>query len=220
MVEADTSLIPIEGITEVIHVIRGQKVILDADLARLYGVTTKRLNEQLRRNPERFPSDFMFQLTRDEVRDLRSQNATSSEWGGRRYMPYAFTEHGAVMAASVLNSPQAVSISVYVVRAFVRFREFLSRHQELSDRLDELEVKVDTHDREIGMLIQMIRELVGPPDRFPPARDRGVTIRRPSVPSTRSGGILAGNPFSRAKSLRGFAIRFFRRSSSCPRSHS
>ena len=126
-------VVPIEGVERAILVVRGQKVILDADLAGLYGVSTKRLKEQVRRNKERFPADFMFLLDPQEVRNLRSQFATSSAaWGGTRYTPMAFTEHGAIMAASVLNTPRAVEASVYVVRAFVKIREMLSTHKELA----------------------------------------------------------------------------------------
>jgi hypothetical protein len=124
-----------------IVVLRGQKVLLDADLAELYGVTTKRLNEQVKRNRFRFPSDFVFVLRKQEVTNLRSQFATSSlrDWGGRRYVPYAFTEHGALMAANILNSPRAIEMSIYVVRAFVRLRATLATHKELARKLDELE---------------------------------------------------------------------------------
>jgi len=111
---------PIERVESVISLIRGEKVILDVDLARLYGVTTSRLNEQVRRNRQRFPEDFVFQLTAEESAILRSQIATSKSRGGRRYLPYAFTEHGAIMAANVLNSTRAVSVQV--VRAFVKLR--------------------------------------------------------------------------------------------------
>jgi hypothetical protein len=131
MTETEYSLVPIETIAHKILVVREQRVILDADLARLYGVTTKRLNEQVRRNRDRFPEDFVFQLDAEETEVLRSHFATSKAGsGGRRYCPYAFTEHGALMAASVLNSPRAVEVSVYVVRAFVRMREMLAAHAE------------------------------------------------------------------------------------------
>lgn len=131
-----------EDIVSRIRWARGAKVLLDSDLSELYGVTTKRLNEQVRRNPARFPSDFMFQLTDQELNRLRSQFATSDNpigRGGRRYRPYAFTEHGALMAANVLNSRQAVEISVYVVRAFVRLRETLAEHKDLARKLEALE---------------------------------------------------------------------------------
>lgn len=139
--------IPTEAIVQAIRVIRGQKVLLDADLAALYGVETKRFNEQVKRNQQRFPEDFMFQLTDEEFDDLRSQNATSNRGrGGRRYLPYAFTEHGAIMAATILNSPWATEVSVYVVRAFVKLRELLASHRALAKRLEELVLTTDFFD--------------------------------------------------------------------------
>jgi hypothetical protein len=161
---AENDLIPVEKIENAIIVLRGQKVILDETLASLYGVTTKRLNEQLRRNAGRFPEDFLFRLTAREFDDLRSRFATSSSgWGGRRTPPYAFTEHGAIMAASILNSPKAIEMSVLVVRAFVRLRRLLAAHQELATKLDELERRLSTHDRQIGVLFEAIRGLMAPP---------------------------------------------------------
>src|SRR5215831_12118729 len=146
-----------------ILVVRQQKVILDTDLAELYGVPVKRLNEQVKRNRERFPADFMFQLSAKEAEDLRSQSATSKpQRGGRRYLPYAFTEHGAIMAATVLNSERAVEMSVFVVRAFVRLREMLTNNRELADKIDELERRLDTHDASIQDLIEAIKELMAP----------------------------------------------------------
>jgi len=148
--------------------------MLDSDLAVLYGVTTRRLNEQVMRNLGRFPSDFMFQLKNHEVAILRSQFATSSSdarhlaWGGRRYVPYAFTEHGALMAAMVLNSPSATEVSVYVVRAFVELRDTLVAHKELAKRLDELESRLErkltTHDQAIAGILDAIRQLMVPPE--------------------------------------------------------
>jgi hypothetical protein len=136
---------PVQHIARTILVLRGRRVLLDADLAALYGVPTKRLNEQVRRNASRFPSDFMFQLTEDEHQALRSHFATSKTpagRGGRRYLPYAFTEHGAIMAATVLNSPRAVEVSVYVVRAFVQLRELLGSSRELARRFEQLEARL------------------------------------------------------------------------------
>jgi len=159
-----------------IFVLRGQKVILDNDLAELYGVPVKRLNEQIKRNQERFPQDFMFQLSAEEQQSLRSQNATSKR-GGRRYLPYAFTEHGAIMAATVLNSERAVEMSVFVVRAFVRLREMLSTNQQLSGKIDELERRLDTHDASIQDLIEAIRELMEPP----PASGRPIGFQLPAA---------------------------------------
>ena len=166
------ALVPTERIAQAILMLRGQKVLLDADLAALYGVSTKRFNEQVRRNLDRFPADFMFQVNEAEFAALRSQIATSNAGrGGRRYLPYAFTEHGAIMAAAVLNSPRAVEMSVYVVRAFVPLREFVAGHQELAKRLDELEQRIGkqfaTHDQAIAGIINTIRQLMAPPPDQP-----------------------------------------------------
>src|SRR3970282_2158432 len=164
MAMAEKKLIAsVEQIESRIFVIRGQKVMLDADLAELYGVETRRLNEQVHRNSERFPEDFMFQLTVEEFENLKSQFATSS-WGGRRKLPYAFTEHGAIMAASVLNSSRAIEIGVHVVRAFVHLRELVSTHKALAQKLNQLERKVGAHDRAIAELINAIRLLMMPLD--------------------------------------------------------
>jgi hypothetical protein len=151
----------VEQIESRILLIRGQKVMLDSDLAELYGVETRRLNEQVSRNSERFPEDFMFQLTAEEYANLKSQFATSS-WGGRRKLPYVFTEHGAIMAASVLNSSRAIEISVHVVRAFVHLRELVSGHKELAQKLNQLERKVGAHDKAIAEIIGAIRQLTAP----------------------------------------------------------
>ncbi|HEX5424571.1 MAG TPA: ORF6N domain-containing protein [Candidatus Acidoferrales bacterium] len=160
------SIIPVEKIQSRILLVRGHKVMLDSDLAALYEVPTKRLNEQVKRNLERFPSDFMFQLTAEEVTILRSQSATSNEGrGGRRYRPYAFTEHGAIMAASVLNSNRAIQVSVYVVRAFLKLREILSTHKELAIKLTELEGRVEGHDEDITAIFEAIRQLLESPEK-------------------------------------------------------
>jgi len=143
--------------------LRHQRVILDADIAKLYGVPVKRLNEQVKRNQERFPSDFMFQLTAKEHDGLRSQIATSNKnRGGRRYRPYVFTEHGAIMAASVLNSPRAIQMSVFVVRAFIRLREMLSTNRRLAAKIAELESRMDSHDSVLVELLRAIKELMEP----------------------------------------------------------
>ncbi len=157
------ALVVMANIETKILLIRGQKVMLDADLAELYGVETRRLNEQVSRNSARFPEDFMFQLTAEEFANLKSQFATSS-WGGRRKLPYAFTEHGAIMAASVLNSQRAIEISVHVVRAFIHLRELVSSNSDLSQKLDKLERKFVGHDRAISELINAIRQLMAPAD--------------------------------------------------------
>ena len=164
------ALTPVADISRTILVLRGQRVILDSDLAALYGVSTKRFNEQVRRNRERFPGDFMFRLTAPEAAALRSQFATLKKGRGqhRKYLPYAFTEHGAIMAASVLNSPRAVEMSVYFVRAFVRLREILASNRELARRFDELEARLDkkltAHDEAIAAILSAIRELMNPPE--------------------------------------------------------
>ncbi len=156
-------VVPEAEIVRRILSIRGQKVMLDSDLADLYSVTTKRLNEQVRRNRGRFPPDFMFRLSAEEATSLRSQNATSKVGrGGRRYLPNVFTEHGAIMLASVLSSPRAVDVSVYVVRAFVRLREMMAASKEVAARLDELDRKVAGHDESIRSLIAAIRQLMAP----------------------------------------------------------
>jgi phage regulator Rha-like protein len=148
--------------------IRGRNVILDSDLAHLYGVETKRLNEQVKRNKDRFPKDFVFRLTQREFSNLRSQIATSSsEHGGRRTAPYAFTEHGAIMAASVLNSPRAIEMSVFVVRAFVRLRGLLSQQAEMLRKLEELEERVGAHDDAIQGIVTAIRRLMTSGPRTP-----------------------------------------------------
>lgn len=153
------------SVEPVIYTIRDQKVILDSDLARIYDVTTRRLNEQLKRNRHRFPSDFVFQLTSKEYSNLMSQFATSSLHGGRRKLPNVFTEHGAIMASMVLNSSRATQMSIYVVRAFVKMRKVLTEYKELEHRLDELEKKFESHDEQIQMLIDAIRQLLQPPEK-------------------------------------------------------
>ncbi len=172
--------LPLESITQRIVQLRGQKVLLDTDLAILYGVPTKRFNEQVKRNLERFPADFMFQLNDDEFAALRSHFATSNDTpaaarGGRRYRPFAFTEHGAIMAATILHSPRAIEVSVYVVRAFVQLRELLASHQDLARKLEELENKTELmsvqHDTfaqntrvQLRQVFEAIRELMATPE--------------------------------------------------------
>ena len=157
--------VPVHDITRAILVLRGQRVLLDAELAGLYGVTTKRLNEQVKRNAARFPEDFMFRLTRAETEALnRSQIATGSQkHRDPRFPPYGFTEHGAIMAATILNSPRAVEMSLYVVRAFVRLRELLASNTALARKLNELEGKLKNHDEAIAAILSAIRELMNPP---------------------------------------------------------
>jgi len=164
-----------------IMILRRERVILDTALAELYNVSVKRLNEQAKRNRKRFPADFMFQLTPRENKSLRSQFATSKIGrGGRRSLPYAFTEHGAIMAATVLNSEQAVEMSVFVVRAFVRLREMLAANRELADRIGELEKHLETHDGTIQEIINVIKSLM----TQPPRRRSKIGF---TLPSTRTG---------------------------------
>jgi len=172
-----------------IHLIRGQRVMLDSDLAMIYGVTTKRLNEQLKRNRPRFPADFAFQLTVQEFRNLKSQIATSSlrsqfvtssSHGGKRKLPWVFTEHGALMLASVLNSAIAVQASVRVVRAFVRLREMVAANAQLAVKLKELERRFDSHDEAIANLFAALKELLEPTDA-PKRREIGFHVREEGV---------------------------------------
>jgi hypothetical protein len=168
----------LEEISSLIRTIRGQKVILDFDLARIFGVQTFRFNEAVKRNRERFPADFMFQLTREEHANLTSQIAISSSHGGRRKLPYAFTENGAVMAANVLSSPAAVRTSVFVVRAFVQMRELLGGTKELAKQLADLEKKLtarlDGHESAIVDVLQRLMNILDPPPPPPePEKPRG-----------------------------------------------
>jgi hypothetical protein len=149
-----------------ILLLRGRRVILDSDLAELYRVPAKRLNQQVTRNAHRFPADFRFRLSRTEYENLRLQFATSNlGHGGRRYLPYAFTEHGAVMAATVLNSERAIQMSIFVVRAFVRMRETLVAIPQIAAKLTELESRLESHDADIQELVEALRELMSPPAR-------------------------------------------------------
>lgn len=176
-----TEIVLVDQIEPHILLVRGQRVMLDADLAALYGTTTKALNQAVKRNTDRFPGDFMFRLTAEEVEQMRSQVATadlrsqtvtssSASHGGRRYLPYAFTEHGALMAAGVLNTPRAIEVSVYVIRAFVKLRGLLATHKELAGKLAELERKVASHDTAIQSLVSAIRRLMEPPPTPPRPR--------------------------------------------------
>ncbi len=168
-----------------IYLIRGQKIMLDEDLAELYAIPTKRLNEQVKRNLDRFPSDFMFQLTEIEAINLKSQIATSSllsvnkgetvtsfsneiaenkSWGGRRKLPFAFTEHGVLMLSSVLSSKIAVQVNIRIMRVYVRLREVLSAHHELSAKIDALESKVEKNNADVTLIFQALRQLMEPPE--------------------------------------------------------
>jgi hypothetical protein len=179
----------IANLQTAIHLIRGQRVMLDSDLAMIYGVTTKRLNEQLKRNRLRFPADFAFQLTVQEFGNLKSQIATSSlrsqfvtssSHGGKRKLPWVFTEHGALMLASVLNSAIAVQASVRVVRAFVRLREMVAANAQLAAKLKELERRFDSHDEAIANLFAALKQLLEPTDA-PKRREIGFHVREEGV---------------------------------------
>jgi hypothetical protein len=156
------ALIQQKSIEAKILLIRGHKVMLDSDLAALYAVTTKALIQAARRNQERFPADFMFELSDREFKILRSQSVTSSWWGGRRYAPYAFTEQGVAMLSSVLRSKRAVLVNVEIMRAFVRLRKMLIAHSDLQRRLDELESKYDS---KFKVVFEAIRQLMEPPEK-------------------------------------------------------
>jgi len=167
-----TGVIPMERIERAILSIRGEKVMLDSDLAELYGVETGALNRAVKRNLDRFPPDFMFQLSAKEAANLRCQIGISSSYGGRRYLPYAFTEHGALMLANVLNSERAAQTSVQVVRAFVRLRQMLASNAELARKLEALEKK---YDRQFKVVFDAIRRLMSPPE--PKRREIGFHVK-------------------------------------------
>ena len=153
-----------EVIENKIYLIRGHKVMIDKDLAMLYGVKTKNLNKAITRNIERFPEDFMFQLTPDEFTSLRFQFGTSKKGrGGRRYLPYVFTQEGVAMLSGVLNSERAVQVNIAIMRAFVKLRQIISTHKELAHKLNELERKIERHDTEIQSIFEAIRQLMTPP---------------------------------------------------------
>jgi hypothetical protein len=165
-------VIPQEVIENKIFMIRGHKVILDSDLAGLYQVTTFNLNKAVKRNIGRFPEDFMFQLNNDEYKSLTFQFGISKKGrGGRRYLPYAFTEQGVAMLSSVLHSERAVQVNIAVMRAFVKLRQMISTHKELAHKLSELERKIERHDSEIQAIFAAIRQLMAPPSK--PAKKIG-----------------------------------------------
>jgi hypothetical protein len=189
-------VIPAEQIVRRIFYFRGEKVLLDFDLATLYGVATKAMNQAVKRNRERFPDDFMFQLTTEEFRILRSQAVTSSPQGTRskeimknwsqtvtsfrkyrrtKYRPYAFTEEGIAMLSSVLKSKRAVKVNIAIMRAFVKLRSVLETNRELARKFSELEQRVDKHDEEIGAILEAIRQLMAPPEK--PRREIGFHVR-------------------------------------------
>lgn len=174
-------LLLIKPVEPRIVVLRSQRVMLDFELAELYGVQVKRLNEQVKRNAARFPKDFMFKLSACEDQNLRSHFATSSsKHGGRRRAPFAFTEHGAIMAATVLNSKRAIEMSVFVVRAFVRLREMINTNRKVTSKLVELERRLKGHDAVIDDIIDAIRDLMEPPPHT-----RRIGFRAPSAGSAK-----------------------------------
>jgi len=167
----------IANLESAIHLIRGQRVMLDSDLAAIYGVSTRQLNQQLKRNRNRFPEDFAFQLGHEEFRDLMSQFVTSNKGrGGRRKLPWAFPEHGAIMLATVLNSALAVRASVRVVRAFIRLREMVATNSQLTAKLEELEGRLGSHDKAIADLFAALKRLLAPPEP-PKRREIGFHVR-------------------------------------------
>jgi hypothetical protein len=157
-------LIPVEQLDRAILLIRGQRVVLDADLAALFGVSTRALNQAIKRNLDRFPADFLFRLTPEEKTEVVTNCDHLAGLKFSRHLPYAFTEHGAVMAATVLNSKRAAEVSVFIVRAFVRMRQMLASHRQLALRLADLERQVATHDASIRSLVSAIRQLLQPPE--------------------------------------------------------
>jgi hypothetical protein len=185
----------VDQIGSVIRTIRGQRVILDADLARIYGVPTHRLNEQVKRNAKRFPPDFLFQLTKEEADSLRSQIAILKSGRGqhRKFLPYAFTENGAIMAANVLNSPEAVRMSVFVVRAFVQMRELLGSTKDLAKQLATLEKKLterlDGHETAIVEVLRRMMDILDPPplpeEEPPPQREIGFHTKDEAKPKAK-----------------------------------
>ena len=165
------AVVPIGKIENRILLIQGEKVIVDADLAQFYGVPTKRLNEQVKRNKARFPKDFMFQLTAEEKSELVANCDHLEKLKYSRNLPYAFSEHGAIMAASVLNSKRAVEVSVYIVRAFVRLRRMIAEHKELSRKIVQIENHLADHDEQIIELMRAIKQLLKPE---PPPKKRRI----------------------------------------------
>jgi len=174
-----TLVIPDEIILKNIYLIRGQKVMLDKDLAVLYHVETKRLKERVNRNRERFPDDFVLQLTKDEFENLRSQFATSSssagksDWGGIRYLPMAFTEQGVAMLSSVLNSPTAIQVNIQIIRVFTKMRALLLTHKDILLQLEKIEMKLGKHDEQIALVFEYLKKLLTPPPPPPPRQQIG-----------------------------------------------
>lgn len=171
----NSSIVPIERIEKKIFLIRNQKIMLDSDIAKPYGTETKILNKAVSRNQDRFPKDFMFQLTSEEWSSLKFHSGTSKKGRGeRRFLPYAFTEQGIAMLSSVLNSKRAIQINIQIMRAFVKLREILSTHKELAQKLKKLELKIDSHDQQIQTIFEVINQLLT--TRKKPIRKIGFTI--------------------------------------------
>jgi DNA-binding PadR family transcriptional regulator len=169
------AIIPVERVAQSIRWIRGQKVLLDSDLAALYGVTTGNLNKAVSRNRDRFPLDFMFQVSAEEAEDLIFQIGRSKGRGGRRHRSYAFTEQGIAMLSSVLNSDRAIRVNIAIMRAFVKLRQMLETDRELARKFSELERRVGKHDQEIAAILEAIRQLMTPPEK--PRREVGFHVR-------------------------------------------
>jgi len=168
------AVVPTAKVAQSIHVLRGQKVMFDFDLARLYFVTTGNLNKAVSRNRNRFPADFMFRITAEEAENLIFQFGISS-WGGRRRLPYAFTEQGVAMLSSVLNSARAVKVNIAIMRAFVKLRETIETNRELARKFSQLEQRVGKNDDEIAAILDAIRQLMAPPEK--PRREIGFHVR-------------------------------------------
>jgi phage regulator Rha-like protein len=169
-----SDIIPIERIETEIFFLRNQKIMLSNHLAKLYGVETRTLIQAVKRNLDRFPKDFMFQLSKKEFENLKSQIVISSWGGARRSRPFAFTEQGVAMLSSVLNSKKAIKVNIQIMRAFVKLREILSTHKELAEKLKELELKIDSHDQQIQAIFDVINQLLSPPEK--PKKKIGFTI--------------------------------------------
>jgi ORF6N domain-containing protein len=174
-----TEIVPIKVIAQSIRLLRGQKILLDVDLATLYGVTTKALNQAVNRNRDRFPDDFMFRLSADEAGRSRSQFVTLKRGQNIKYLPYAFTEQGVAMLSSVLRSERAVKVNIAIMRAFVNLRATLETNRELARKFSELERRVGKHDQEIAAIIDAIRQLMAPPEK--PRREIGFHVREKSA---------------------------------------
>jgi hypothetical protein len=175
--------IPVERIRHSIYLLRGEKVMLDADLAALYGVETGALKRAVKRNADRFPADFMFQLTGQELDNLRCQIGISSlSHGGTRYFPFAFTEQGVAMLSSVLHNPRAVQVNIAIMRAFVQLRQVLGHHAEMARKLEELERRIEGHDAAIQSIFEAIRQIMAPPAPDQPAREIGFHVKEAAVP--------------------------------------